>query len=645
MEIMAYSRQEKEDILRVLRAKGALTKDDIVTSWDLNDADYHQLVDALDREAGIGRGPKGSGGFLIKSRRPPAEADDGFEEWADDALPEWERLGAHRLADLLSYQELENLLGGLLYTVRQSRKTRTGADRRGTKAELAAALIVQHGADLFADKDIRHAVAKRSETEAPKRWCSGKGTASRFVAVAGFPREFAGLPSDEMRPDFEYIEPRLELRQLADFQCEVSEKLLQLLSVPQSRGIVTLPTGAGKTRVAVDTIRDWMIQYRHSNGAACVIWLAHTEELCEQAYASFKQVWEASAAAPPLWLFRFWGQYTKDIARHNAQLANMLAEPTVLISTPHRLRNFLIDAATAEERSIVANLHRVMRVIVIDEAHRAAAPLYREILIQFSAEESNACVIGLTATPFRKEYLLDDPEQGTKELREIFKRILEPTTTLGMDPRRALIQRGVLAKPDVLTIPTRTVLSAPEPAQLDSPTEQELERIDHALRLRADNPARRSLVFEHILPIAKTPGSRILYFGPSVADAECMAFLLREAGIRAAAVSAKTRDVTRRRLVTEFRDGEFTVLCNCEVLTTGFDAPKVTHIVMARPTVSQVLYEQMVGRGLRGPEFGGTETCNILDCEDNYRQGRPTLGYLAFRHLWMDQGEDYARSA
>ena len=105
------------------------------------------------------------------------------------------------------------------------------------------------------------------------------------------------------------------------------------------------------------------------------------------------------------------------------------------------------------------------------------------------------------------------------------------------------------------------------------------------------------------------------------------------------------RDVTRRRLVTDFRDGEFNVLCNCEVLTTGFDAPKVTHIVMARPTVSQVLYEQMVGRGLRGPEFGGTEVCHILDCEDNYRQGRPTLGYLAFRHLWVDEDGGLAKSA
>ena len=86
--------------------------------------------------------------------------------------------------------------------------------------------------------------------------------------------------------------------------------------------------------------------------------------------------------------------------------------------------------------------------------------------------------------------------------------------------------------------------------------------------------------------------------------------------------------------MSDFKRKSIRVLCNCEVLTTGFDAPGVTHIVMARPTTSLVLYEQMVGRGLRGPLFGGTETCVILDCEDNYVGDRPELGYEQFRRIW-----------
>ena len=84
------------------------------------------------------------------------------------------------------------------------------------------------------------------------------------------------------------------------------------------------------------------------------------------------------------------------------------------------------------------------------------------------------------------------------------------------------------------------------------------------------------------------------------------------------------------------------MLCNCEVLTTGFDAPKVSHVVMARPTVSQVLYEQMVGRGLRGVAFGGTATCTILDCQDDFGNAptRPELGYRRFRRLWRQETAD-----
>ena len=113
-----------------------------------------------------------------------------------------------------------------------------------------------------------------------------------------------------------------------------------------------------------------------------------------------------------------------------------------------------------------------------------------------------------------------------------------------------------------------------------------------------------------------------------------MAFLLRQKGIFAAFVSGNTRDVTRRKIIAEFKAAKVKVLCNCEVLTTGFDAPTVTHIVMARPTVSQVLYEQMIGRGLRGPKFGGTATCVIIDLEDKYRSERPKLGYQQFHDLW-----------
>ena len=233
------------------------------------------------------------------------------------------------------------------------------------------------------------------------------------------------------------------------------------------------------------------------------------------------------------------------------------------------------------------------------------------------------------------EYDPKDQDAGTKELSKLFPRLIEPIQTLGDSARQVLQQRGVLAEPRFQTIETNIPMRMPSIENPDEPTSDDLERIDRALKIRADQPRRRIAVLEHVVHLAKEPENSILYFGPSVGDAECMAYLLRERGIRAAVVSANTRDVTRRNLIEQFRQHKLTVLCNCEVLTTGFDAPRVTHVVVARPTVSQVLYEQMVGRGLRGPKFGGTETCVILDCEDTFRgEVRPQLGYTRFRKVW-----------
>ena len=169
-------------------------------------------------------------------------------------------------------------------------------------------------------------------------------------------------------------------------------------------------------------------------------------------------------------------------------------------------------------------------------------------------------------------------------------------------------------------------------AKLDT---RSLQAIDEELCEAADRPARRRKILHALLPLAKDPKNSILYFGPRVVDAAAVTYLLRSEGIEAGFVSGETKRATRRELIQKFRAGELRVLCNCEVLTTGFDAPKVTHLVLGRPTMSGVLYQQMVGRGLRGEKFGGTTHCVLLDCEDGIQGGRRLdLGYKQFRKLW-----------
>ena len=626
------------EIRQAILERGELTKEEILLVWRLSEDDYATLRAELAGDREIEPSPTRAGGFAVRQKRwrqPP----DAEVPAAAPAVEPWQRRGAERLAATLRVAQLQELLGRkLANALRLERKRRTGRDAPSRLDELAHALVVKHDRDLFADPAVRAAVAKACGAPRVEKWHPGKATAAELVRAVDFPMEFAGLPADETPPPFEYLEGRVALPALADFQREVRDALLERLVTPGERAIVTLPTGAGKTRVAVETIRDWLTERsrtRSPRGRHTVLWLAHSGELCEQAHESFRHVWQHSEDVCPLLLFRFWARFTQ-FRRHQEAITDILKQPSVLVSTPQKIVN-LIDDRREESQDVLQVLLSTVALIVVDEAHRAATPSYLTILGRFATPPSDTRVVGLTATPFRMEYQRDI-EAGTRELKQVFRGLIEPTRTLGSDARQTLQARGVLSRPVEEIIDTTTILLAPEPEHPGTLTEEDIERIDHALRIRADNPTRRQTVFEHLLPLARRPDTLILYFGPSVSDAETMAFLLRRAGVPAAFVGAATRDVSRRRTVAEFKRGVYRVLCNCEVLTTGFDAPRVTHVVVARPTASHVLYEQMIGRGLRGPVFGGTPECVIINCQDDCRTPGLELGYEAFRHVWKVGG-------
>jgi DNA repair protein RadD len=546
----------------------------------------------------------------------------------------WELQAIERLTDILSDSELRALVGDLERAIRYARKVKTEEDRPSRKDELAQALLIQHSEDLFADLNIRKKVAQCIGAPFPKRWHPGKFSAQEFVKVAAFPPELAGFPSDPTPSDYEYLEGRIDLRDLENFQEEVKQKILHVLSSDDPRAIVSLPTGAGKTRVAVQAVRDWLTERSKvaSGRRRTVLWLAHTEELCEQAFSCFKEVWQSSPDVVPTHLFRFWGRYMRDLEQHGGIFKNLSSHPVILVSTPNRLDN--LSGGVGGHQDLFQLLRDAVGLIVVDEAHRAAAPSYRRIFSRFS-EAAHVRRLGLTATPFRMEWRLDDPEAGTRELTEIFAKLVEPSETLGSDPKSRLQEQGVLAKPRVESIVTNRRASTGSFTEGELIEVETLMSIDQRLMKQLDTPRRRYLIFDEILPLCSDPENSILYFGPSVEDAECMAYLLRDSGVPSACVSGRTKESTRRRIIRDFKEKRIRVITNCEVLTTGFDAPLVTHVLMARPTVSRVLYEQMVGRGLRGPRFGGTEFCTIVDCEDKFSgKGWPRPAYESFREIW-----------
>lgn len=106
-----------------------------------------------------------------------------------------------------------------------------------------------------------------------------------------------------------------------------------------------------------------------------------------------------------------------------------------------------------------------------------------------------------------------------------------------------------------------------------------------------------------------------------------------DAGVVAEYMDAHTDRLARNEIVKRFDNGDVKVICNVGVLTTGFDAD-VRCIILARPTKSEILYTQMIGRGLRLAE--GKDHCLILDHSDTTLR----LGFVTeIHHTELDDGK------
>ncbi|WP_442940770.1 DEAD/DEAH box helicase [Nostoc sp.] len=173
-------------------------------------------------------------------------------------------------------------------------------------------------------------------------------------------------------------------------------------------------------------------------------------------------------------------------------------------------------------------------------------------------------------------------------------------------------------------------------------TPQDLNRINTELdipqyilnRLAADEQRNLRIILE--LEALAQHHQRIIIFNTSVEHARLLASILRFRGFNTDAVTGDTPKSERERLIQSFKDEQpqTKILCNYGVLTTGFDAPKTSAAVIARPTKSLVLYSQMVGRAIRGLKAGGNAIAEIVTVVDSQLPGFGSVA-SAF-HNWED---------
>jgi DNA repair protein RadD len=391
------------------------------------------------------------------------------------------------------------------------------------------------------------------------------------------------------------------------------EQVGSILDGPDRRVLLHMPTGAGKTRTAMNLVATML----RANSHGLVVWLAYSEELCEQSAEEFRRAWR-QLGDRPIGLYRYWGP--RDLGIDQLTDGFLVAGLGKVYQRGLRDASFLLRLA---DRSIL---------VIIDEAHQAIAQTYRFVLEVLVERSLKSRLLGLTATPGRT---WNDPDQD-QQLADFFHR---QKVTLQIDgysnPVDFLIAEGYLARPDFQSL---TYGGGPELTDRDkAEIVASLDIPGRILERLAADEQRNLLIVQRTEQLAKSH-ERILVFAATVEHAKVLAAVLQARGCEAYAVTAMTSRSERRELIARFRADTSSpmVMCNFGVLTAGFDAPRTSAAIIARPTKSLVLYSQMVGRATRGPLAGGNAEATIATVVDTNLPGFGQLSeaFMNWEDVW-----------
>lgn len=237
-------------------------------------------------------------------------------------------------------------------------------------------------------------------------------------------------------------------------------------------------------------------------------------------------------------------------------------------------------------------------LVIIDEAHHSQAESYLRLIkeiapyYQEKSFEHITYLLGVTATPDRAD-------------GQLLSRILgEPSFCLDV---MEMIQNKQLSEIEGFCIKTKIDISDVDSHNGDFSLNQLFKRLC--------TESRNEMIID--LYSREMQGRKTIIFCINIDHSKIINRLLNESGFSSCHIDGTMSKDQRISILQSFRNGEFSILCNCQLLTEGFDEPSIDGIILARPTRSRSLFIQMIGRGLR--LFPGKENCKIIDIVDNHK--------------------------
>jgi len=362
-----------------------------------------------------------------------------------------------------------------------------------------------------------------------------------------------------------------------------------------------MPTGSGKTKTILSSLIDYNSKSRFLDDNF-FIWLAHSDELCDQAKDTFENLWNLYGDKE-LPAIRLKDQSLNDIKNFNRG---------IIICTYAKLHRMRMNDNGSK---ILEFIRSKSKFIIADEAHMVPANTFKSS-IEFITKLDFSILIGLTATP--GGYYTEQ----TQELAEYFEKNKISITDNDFNDLDGDEAINFLQKEGVLSVIKTHQIKTDFNFEFNDLEKQKIlssfdEGLSPELIKQMEKDEERNICIYGELQSLYERDMNTIVFACSLDHTKLLHKICILTGMNVGKIDDKTSYKKRKQLIGAYKSGQIKIIFNYGVLSTGFDAPGTKAILITRPTTSPILYSQMIGRGLRGPKFKGNKECLLIDMKDN----------------------------
>lgn len=406
----------------------------------------------------------------------------------------------------------------------------------------------------------------------PSTWTLQPGTNLRFHSLVVGAAPGAVLPLAEQTAEAHVVDVPMAASgggttvKLRDYQLEAIDAVHDAWARGAKAPLLVLPTAAGKTIISSEIMAR---MYKGSGGKS--LFVAHREELLTQTMDKVRLV-------SPVTRVGLVQQKTNELGRE----ITVASIQTIGHKSKTKLKTLIENGP--------------YKLVIIDEAHHAVGAQYMKVIEALREANPSMLLMGMTATPGRADGIALD---------RVFDVVAYEKNTFEM------IRDGWLVPPHGFRVDIDIDLDKVDTGDGDYVVTQLSKLMNTPHVNRAVVEAWRAYGHDR----------KCIVFACDVAHAHALAQEFNDAGHPAAALDGSMKKKDRHEVLGRFREGSIKLLVNCQVLTEGYDDPSAEGIVFARPTQSQGLYIQSLGRGLR--LYPGKTECLVIDCVGNSAKHRP----------------------